>query len=147
MAAARGHTPNKHAGIEIMLLHADTVAEEGATRKRTGRIDSDNAHGVSLLAHMGSKCGSDGAFAGARRSRNAHAVPSAEGRGNTSHHLWDLSTVPFDVRHELCQRPLLTSKHPLNESHSGRVLHGGVQGCHSSYVGSGRKKTGRDQGR
>src|SRR6266567_1610395 len=140
MAAARGHTPNKHAGIEIMLLHADTVAEEGATRKRTGRIDSDNAHGVSLLARLGSECGSDGAFAGARRSRNAHAVPSAEGRGNTSHHLWDLSTVPFDVRHELRQGPLVTSKHPLNEIHGGSVLHSEAQGCHPSQVGSGKQK-------
>src|SRR5437867_10741697 len=147
MAAARGHTPNKHVGIKIMLLHADTVAEEGAARKGTGRIDSDNANGVSLLARLGSECGSDGTFAGARRSRNAHAVPSPEGWGNTSHNLWDLGTVPFDVRHELCQGPLVTSKHPLNEIHGGRILHGGVQGGHASCVGSGREKTGRDQDR
>src|SRR5215475_11248613 len=123
MATARRHTPNKHAGIEIMLLHADTVAEEGSARKRTGRIDCDNAHGLPLLARMGSECGSDGAFAGARRSRNAHAIPSTESRGNTSHNLWDLCTVPLDVRHELRQGPLVPSKHPLDELHRGSVLH------------------------
>jgi hypothetical protein len=88
---------------------------------------------------MGSEGVSDGAFAGARRSRNAHAVPSAEARGNTSHNLWDLCTVPFDVRHELRQGPLVTSKHPLNEIHSGSVLHGGAQGCHPLRVCSGKK--------
>jgi hypothetical protein len=80
-----------------MLLHADTVAEEGATRKRAARIDSDNAYGLSLLARLGGECISDGAFAGARRSRNAHAVPSPEGWSNTSHNLWDFCAVPFDV--------------------------------------------------
>src|SRR5262245_33156027 len=100
MAAACGHTPNKHAGIEIMLLHADTVAEDGTPRKRTARIDSDNAHGLFLLARMGGEGISDGAFASTRRPRNAHAVPSIEGRGNTSHNFWNLCTVPFDVRHE-----------------------------------------------
>src|SRR5215468_3691201 len=130
MAAAGGHTPNKYTGIEIMLLHADTVAEDGSTRKRTARIDSDNANGLSLLARLGGECVSDGAFAGARRSRNAYAVPSAEGRGNTSHNLWDLCTVAFDVRHELRQGPLVTSKHPLNEIHGGSVLHSGAQEYH-----------------
>src|SRR5262245_49157060 len=113
-----------------MLLHADTVTEDGATRKRAGRIDSNNANSLSLLAGLGGKCVSDGAFAGSRRSRNAHAVPSAEGRGNTSHNLWDLCTVPFDMRHELRQGPLVTGKHPLHEIHSSSVLHGTAQGCH-----------------
>ena len=73
----------------------------------------------SLLARLGGECVSDGAFASARRSGNAHAVSSIEGRGNTSHNLWDLCTVPFNVRHELRQGPLVTSKHSLNEIHGG----------------------------
>ena len=113
-----------------MLLHADTVAEEGAARKGTGRIDSDNANGLSLLARLGSECGSDGTFAGTWRPRNAHTVPSTEGRGNTSHNPWDLSTVPFNVRHELRQRPLITSEHSLNEIHCVIILHVRAQGCH-----------------
>jgi hypothetical protein len=102
MAAARGHAPNKHPSIKIMLLHADTVAEEGSARKRAGRIDSDYAHGLSLLARLGGECVSDGAFAGAWRSRNAHAVSITEGRSNTPHNLWDFCTMSFNVRHELC---------------------------------------------
>src|SRR5206468_9134496 len=99
----------------------------------------DNANGLSLLARMSSECVSDGAFAGARWSRNAHAIPSAEVRGNTSHNPWDLCAVSFNVRHELRQGPLVTSKHPLNEIHGSSILHGGVKGCHPSHVCSGKK--------
>jgi hypothetical protein len=95
---------------------------------------------------MGSECVSDGAFAGARRSRNSHAVPSAKGRSNTSHNLWDLCTVPFDVRHELRQGPLVTSQHPLNEIHSGSVLHGGRRDV-TLYMYAQERKIGRDQDR
>ena len=89
MAAARGHTADKHPGIEVVLLHADTIAEDGATRKRTGRIDSNNADGFALLARVGGECVSDGAFASAWRSRNAHTVSPAQGWSNPSHDIWD----------------------------------------------------------
>jgi hypothetical protein len=121
-----------------MLLHSDTIAEDGAARKRAARIDRNNANSVSLLAGVSSEGVSDGAFAGTWRSRNAHTVPSAEGRGNASHHLWDLCAVPFDVRHELRQCPLVTSEHSLNEIHDSSILHGGAQGCHPTHVGSGK---------
>jgi hypothetical protein len=138
VAPARGHTPNKHAGIKVMLLHTDTIAEDGATRKRAARVDSNNANRVSLLACVRSEGVSDGAFASAWRSRNAHTVASAEGRSNTSHNLWDLGAVPFDVRHELRQCPLVTSEHPLNEIHDSNILHGGAQGRHPARVGAGK---------
>jgi hypothetical protein len=121
-----------------MLLHTDTIAEDGATRKRAARVDSNNANRVSLLACVRSEGVSDGAFASAWRSRNAHTVASAEGRSNTSHNLWDLGAVPFDVRHELRQCPLVTSEHPLNEIHDSNILHGGAQGRHPARVGAGK---------
>jgi hypothetical protein len=146
VATARGHTPNKHASIEIMLLHADTITEDGSARERAGRIDSDNANGFALLACMGSECVSDGAFAGARRSRNTHAVSSAEGRGNTSHNLWDFCTMSFDVRYELRQGPLVASKHPLNEIHGGSILCRGHREV-TLRMYAQERKTGSDQDR
>jgi hypothetical protein len=120
-----------------MLLHTNTIAEDSTARKRAARIDSNNANRVSLLAGVSSEGVSDGALAGAWRSRKTHTVPSAEDRSNTSHDLRDLGAVPFDVRHELRQGPLLTSEHPLNEIHDSSILHGGAQGDHATHVCSG----------
>jgi hypothetical protein len=105
-----------------MLLHTNTIAKDGPARKRTSGIDSDNANGFSLLARIGGELVGDSAFASTRRSRNADTVSPPEGRGNTSHNLWDLSTLPFDVRHELRQRPLVTREHSVDEIHGGIIL-------------------------
>src|SRR6266511_4982438 len=129
MAATGSHAPNKHPSIEIVLLHADTVAENGSARKRAGGINSDNTNSFYLLARNGGEFVSDSAFARPRRSRNAHTIPPPEGWGNTLHNPWDLSTVPFNMRHELRQRPLVTSEHSLNEIHRGIILHVGAQGA------------------
>ena len=114
MATSGSHTTDKHSGIEVMLLHADPIAEDGATRKRAGGIDRNNTNGFALLAGVGGEFVGNGAFADAGRPRNAHTVSPAQGRGKTSHDLWHFGAVPFDVGHQLRQRPLVASEHPLD---------------------------------
>src|SRR5215468_6739540 len=47
MAPAGRHTTDKHPGIEVMLLHADPIAEDGTTRKRAGGIYRNNTNGFA----------------------------------------------------------------------------------------------------
>ena len=42
--SARGHTANENSGIRGQGIHADAIAEYGASGKRTARIHSDDAN-------------------------------------------------------------------------------------------------------
>ena len=69
-AAAR-HGADEDAGVGVMLLHADAVAEDGAVGERAGGIDGDDADGAGLAAEVGGDLIDKGAFAGAGRAGDA----------------------------------------------------------------------------
>ena len=51
--AARGHGADEDAGIGVVALHADAVAQDGAAGERAGGIDGDDADGLALRAEGG----------------------------------------------------------------------------------------------
>jgi len=74
---ARGHTPDEDAGIGGMVLHADAVAEQRATREGAGGIDGDDRDPLPLRAERSGEGVDDRAFARARGAGDADGVAAA----------------------------------------------------------------------
>jgi len=53
VAISRRHAANKHPGIKVVLLHADAIAQNGASREGAGRVSGNDADGAPLLAQDG----------------------------------------------------------------------------------------------
>ena len=66
--AARRHRADEDSRVGRQTLHADPVAEEGATGERRGRIDAENADGLAAAAALLRQAIDEGALAGARRT-------------------------------------------------------------------------------
>ena len=74
MTVFRRHTADEHAGIEVMLLHADAIAQDGAARERAGRVGGDDANGEALLAQDGGQSVDECAFATPRRAGDTNGI-------------------------------------------------------------------------
>ena len=68
---ARRHGADKHARVGMMLLHADTVAQNRAAGDRAGRIDRNYAHCLAFGAQQRNHAIAQCALARARRSGDA----------------------------------------------------------------------------
>jgi len=67
-SAPGSERPYKHARIFRMPLHADSVAQYGATGKRTGGVNGQNADGFIFFAQRDYQSVGQRAFARARRA-------------------------------------------------------------------------------
>ena len=69
--ATASHGADEDAGVGMMLLHADAVAEDGAVGERAGGVDGDDADGAGLAAEVSGDLIDEGAFAGTGRAGDA----------------------------------------------------------------------------
>jgi hypothetical protein len=69
LAAAR-HGTNKNAGISVMVLHANAVAQDGAARERAAWVNGENADGLPLAPKNSGELIYEGALACAWRTRD-----------------------------------------------------------------------------
>ncbi len=69
--AARGHGADEDAGIGVMPLHADAVAEDRAAGDAAGGIDGDDGDGLSAAAEFGGQRVDERALARAGRTGDA----------------------------------------------------------------------------
>src|SRR5579864_8705635 len=75
-----GHAADVDAGIGVMGLHADAIAQDGAAGVRAGGIDGDDADGALLLAVLAGELVDQRALAGAGSAGHPdHARLPAEG--------------------------------------------------------------------
>ncbi len=69
--AARGHGADEDAGIGMVALHADAIAEDRAAGCAAGGIDGDDGDGLSAAAEFGGQCVDERALTRAGRTGDA----------------------------------------------------------------------------
>ncbi len=78
--AAGGHGTDEDAGVVVVALHADAVAEEGAAGAHAGGVDGDDGDGEAGGADGGEELIGKGALAGAGGTGDADDKRAAGGR-------------------------------------------------------------------
>jgi hypothetical protein len=98
VVAARRHTADKYPVVEVVLLHANAVAQDGTAGKRAGGIDSDNAHCHAQLPHQGRQFVRHRTLAGSGRTGDANAIRLAQLRIEPLHDGRHIRTILLDPR-------------------------------------------------
>ena len=83
-AAAGGHGTDEDAGIGMVLLHADAVAQDGSAGAATGGVDGQNGDGFALTAQGGGEGIHQGAFTGTGRAGDCRRCAPYRRRGVSS---------------------------------------------------------------
>ena len=87
-----------------MFLHADPVAQDGATGVRAAGIDGNHAHGLPFLANQTRELIAQRAFTGSRRPRDAQNQCAAGVREKLAQQRLGFRTAVFDPRCGASQR-------------------------------------------
>ena len=86
-AAACAHTADKDSLVEGQTVHADTVAKDGTARKRTGWIDSYDAHCLALFPVFSGNLVGQCALASTWRTSDAEYISMSGMRIDLPHDL------------------------------------------------------------
>ena len=132
MVPAGGHAADVNPGVEVMLLHADAVAQNGAAGEGAGGVHGDNADGLALLAGVRRQPVSEGALAGARRPGDADAVGAPKRGGDALHDVRDGGALSFHRRDEPCQCPLIPGEHFFHQFHGHARPQTGLLTCRAA---------------
>src|SRR5579872_1182423 len=95
-AAARGHGADKDAGVGVMILHANAIAEDGSAGDAAAGIDGYYAHGAALFAEGAGERIHERALAGAGRSGDAEDRGPARARREVFEELAALGRTVLD---------------------------------------------------
>jgi len=78
MVAARRHTADKDPIVEVVLLHANPVAQDGATGKGTSGVDRNNTYRHAQLPDPSRQFVRHRTFTGSGRAGDANAIGVAQ---------------------------------------------------------------------
>ena len=130
-AAACPHAADEYAFVHRQTRHADAVTQDGAARKRAGRVDGDDADGLALLAVFIRELVRQRALASARRPRNAEHIGVTRMRVERLHDVDGIFRLVLDRRDGSRKREAISLQEFLG------YIHGMHHLCHLS--GKSRK--------
>src|SRR5436190_180217 len=102
---ARGHTPDEHAGVPRMRLHADPIAEDRAAGERARGIHCDDADGLAAAAQLRDQAIDERALPRSGRSGDADDIGPAGLSEQPPQHIRPDWRVVFDERDRARERP------------------------------------------
>src|SRR5262249_40556521 len=93
VAATGRHAADKHALVEVMLAHADTITQERATGKWAGGVNSNHSHSLASLTHEGSETINHTRLSRPRRASDTDGESITESGRDSSENRTDFAPV------------------------------------------------------
>ena len=119
--AAGGDAADENAGVQVVSLHPDAVAKQGAATERAGGVNSHDTHPLVESAQQAGQLVNDGALASAGGAGNADGIGAACTGVHVTHHVCRSRVATFQHGYDAGEGALLSGQKPVGQLRQSRL--------------------------